>query len=144
MCNTNIQEETILEQIKMINEEDNKIVSNIVDNFINKIYDEINNNENFSLKHGFLTIGKLLVILAQSLCDNEEHFSKECDLAKDIVLNKIMEAIMPKVDCGKVIDKDFDIEDLSIRRIMLTLGIAIDYIMWKTDLAKKYQENSIK
>ncbi|MGO0862627.1 hypothetical protein, partial [Clostridioides difficile] len=132
------------EQIKMINEEDNKIVSNIVDNFINKIYDEINNNENFSLKHGFLTIGKLLVILAQSLCDNEEHFSKECDLAKDIVLNKIMEAIMPKVDCGKVINEDFDIEDLSIRRIMLTLGITIDYIMWKTDLAKKYQENSIK
>ncbi|MCC0635212.1 MULTISPECIES: hypothetical protein [unclassified Clostridioides] len=144
MCNTNIQEETILEQIKRINEEDNNIVTNIVDNFINKLYDEINNNENFSLKHGFLTIGKLLVILAQSLCDNEEHFSKECDLAKDIVLNKIMEAIMPKVDCGKVIDEDFDIEDLSIRRIMLTLGIAIDYIIWKTDLTKKYQENSIK
>ncbi|MCC0638935.1 MULTISPECIES: hypothetical protein [unclassified Clostridioides] len=144
MCNTNIQEETILEQIKRINEEDNNIVTNIVDNFINKLYDEINNNENFSLKHGFLTIGKLLVILAQSLCDNEEHFSKECDLAKDIVLNKIMEAIMPKVDYGKVIDEDFDIEDLSIRRIMLTLGIAIDYIIWKTDLTKKYQENSIK
>ncbi|MCC0628545.1 hypothetical protein IR152_01140 [Clostridioides sp. ES-S-0108-01] len=144
MCNTNIQEETILEQIKKINEEDNKIVTNIVDNFINKIYDEINNNENFSLKHGFLIVGKLLVILAQSLCDNEEHFSKECDEAKDMVLNKIMEAIMPKVDCGKVIDEDFDIENLSIRRIMLALGIAIDYIMWKTDLAKNYQENNIK
>nr|UWI48869.1 hypothetical protein NZ312_12205 [Clostridioides difficile] len=51
---------------------------------------------------------------------------------------------MPKVDCGKVINEDFDIEDLSVRRTMLTLGITIDYIMWKTDLAKKYQENSIK
>ncbi|HFL2420515.1 TPA: hypothetical protein ACG3PC_000161 [Clostridioides difficile] len=144
MCNKNIQEETILEQIKKINEEDNKIVTNIVDNIINKIYDEISNNENFSLKHSFLTVGRLLVILAQSLCDNEEHFSKECDLAKDMVLNKIMEAIMPKGDYEKVTEDDFDIENLSIRRIMLALGITVDYIIWKTDLAKSYQENSNK
>ena len=50
-----------------------------------------------------------------------------------------MPSILPKIDGEKIIEEDYDMENLSIRRLMLSVGTLIDYIFWRSELSN-YQK----
>jgi hypothetical protein len=47
--------------------------------------------------------------------------------------------VFPRFQDGKNVEEGSDLENLSIRRIMLALGTAVDYVIWRTELSN-YQQ----
>ena len=108
-------------------------IYDIVESIKNRL---VNKEDDFSLRHAYKTLSKVLVLLTQGLCESEEHFHKEIAIAQNVAIDKIVTSIFPKQDeNGNILEEDFDMENLSVRRVMLALGTAIDYVIWRQDLA---------
>lgn len=135
MDNT-LQNDPAFDKVSEISIKDVEISRQFVDKTLNVLKEEFDNNPDFTVKHGFLGLSKTILALSQSLCENSEQYSYEMGKAQDIATKKVMPSILPKLDGDKIIEKDYDMEDLSIRRIMMTIGTVIDYVFWRNDLSR--------
>lgn len=127
------------ETIKDLNEKDHELMQPVLDKLMEVLGQEMSSKNDFGVKHGYMAVGKLLIFLSQSLCKDEGHFKEELERAQDLAIERVVQSILPKIEDGKIAEQGYDLENLSIRRIMITLGTAVDYVLWRTELAN-YQQ----
>lgn len=132
----NLQNDPAFDKVTEISVKDTEISREFVTKLIDLLKNELNENTEFGVKHGYLSLSRGIIALSQSLCENREEYLKEMEKAQDIATKRIMPAILPKVDKDEIIDENYDMDDLSIRRIMMTIGTVIDYVFWRSDLAQ--------
>lgn len=136
---TDTQVDETFESIKEINEQDNALMQPVLEKIMDVLGEELKAENSFSTKHGYMAVGKLLIYLSQSLCKDEEHFKSELAASQDMAIDRVVQSILPKIQDGKITEEGYDLENLSIRRIMLALGTAVDYVIWRTELSN-YQQ----
>lgn len=123
--------EKVNEQIK----KDNEIAEKCVNKFADTLNDFMRDDKEFSMKHGFIALGRTLVYLTQTLCKDAQHFEQEVEKANTLMADKMMTSLMPLTQDGKIVDKDYDIEDVSVRRVLMALGCGVDYVFWRNELS---------
>lgn len=131
-----LQNDPAFEKVSEISVKDTEISKEFINKALELLREEFNNNDDFTIKHGFLSLSKLIIALAQSLCETSEEYVSEIEKAQNIATNKVMPAILPKFNEDETIEDGYDMEDLSIRRIMMTMGSTIDYVFWRNDLSQ--------
>lgn len=132
----NLQNDVVFEKIAEITKQDKLICDDFTNKTIELLRSELENKENgFNVKHGFLSLSKAIIALSQTLCDSEEHYNQELLKAQSVAIDRVMPAILPKTDGDKIAEDDYDMENLSIRRLMMTIGTTIDYIFWRSELS---------
>lgn len=135
-----LQNDPVFDKMTEVAKQDKLICDDFVNKTVELLKSELENKDNhFNVKHGFLSLSKSIIALAQSLCDNEEHYNEELIKAQSVVIDRVMPSILPKIDGEKIIEEDYDMENLSIRRLMLSVGTLIDYIFWRSELSN-YQK----
>lgn len=137
--NFDLQQDKTLEIIREESIRDNKIIEPVLDKILTILSEEIQSDNEFQVKHGLLLAGRALVYLSQALCKDEAMFTEELDKSQTLAIDRIVSSIMPKVEDGKIVEEGYDLENLSIRRIMMALGTAVDYVMWRTEMSH-YQD----
>lgn len=130
-----LQDETLI-KIQEEAEKDNAIVENVIGKVIEILNQELSADNDFYIKHGYMVIGRVLVYLSQALCKDEAMFIAELEKAREIAVNRMIDSVLPKVEDGKIVEEGYDMENLSIRRIMMSLGTAVDYALWKTEMSQ--------
>jgi hypothetical protein len=133
------QVDETFESLKEINEQDNALMQPVLEKLMDTLGEALKAENAFSTKHGYMAVGKLLIYLSQSLCKDEEHFKSELEASQDMAIDRVVQSILPKIQDGKIVEEGYDLENLSIRRIMLALGTAVDYVIWRTELSN-YQQ----
>lgn len=139
MDNIDTHVDEAFDTIKELNEKDTEIMQPVLEKLMTMLGEELSAKNEFGVKHGYMAVGKLLIYLSQSLCKDEEMFKEELDKSQELAINRIVQSILPKIEDGKIVEQGYDLENLSIRRIMISLGTAVDYTLWRTELAN-YQE----
>lgn len=136
MENINLQNDVVFEKLAEMTIQDQSICKDFVEKTVELLRDKLENPEDqFNVKHGFLGLSKVLVALSQTLCEDEKHYNEELSKAQSVAIDRIIPAILPKVEGEKIVESDYDMENLSIRRLMISLGAAIDYIFWRSELS---------
>lgn len=139
----NLQNDIVFEKIAEITQQDKVITQNFVDKTVELLKEELENPENnFNIKHGFLGLSKAIIALTQSLCDNEEHYNNELSKAQAVAIDRMMPSILPKVEDDKIVEDNYDMDNLSIRRLMMMIGTAMDYIFWRAELSNYSETRS--
>lgn len=130
--------EKVNEQIK----KDNTIAEKCVNEFADVLNKFIKEDKEFSSKHGFIALGRTLVYLTQTLCKDAEHFESEIEKANALMADKMMLSLMPLTKDGKIVEENFDIEDVSVRRVLMALGCGVDYVFWRNELSSYSEKRS--
>lgn len=136
MEGTNLQNDPVMDKIKVITEQDREIVDEAVGTILEHLKSKLDKQENFTLKHGYLTCAKAMIYLSQALCDSEEEFEAELNAAQVVAIDRVMPSILPKIEDGKIVEEGYDLENLSVRRLMMTMGTTVDYIFWRNEISK--------
>lgn len=121
----------IFEGVQKVSQKDNEIMTPVLEKILNIISDELDADNGFTVRQGYIALTKSLVYLSQALCENEEFFKNEINVAQKIALEKVIPSMLPSVEDGKDIDENYDMEDLSVRRLMMALAQAGEYIIWR-------------
>lgn len=138
MKNKNKNEKTIeynkdeiFGEVQKVSQKDNELVTPVLEKILKVISDELDADNGFTVRQGYIVLIKSLVYLSQALCESEEFFRNEIDAAQKIALEKVVPAMLPKVKEGKVIDEEYDKENLSVRRMMMAIAQSGEYIIWR-------------
>lgn len=137
--NNNTQVDPVFEEMQAESVKDKELVEPVLQKVLDILSEELNADNDFKIKHGFILVGKALVYLSQALCQSEEHFEKEITAAQHLAIDRMIAATLPQVEDGKIVEQGYDLENLSVRRIMMALGSAVDYVLWRTDMSN-YQK----
>jgi hypothetical protein len=135
MDNSQQLKDPVFEAVRQISEKDGKISERAVAKFVEVLKTLFDNDEEFTTKHGFIALGRAIVYLSQTFCKDNEHFEIEVEKAENLAVEKMLPSIMPVMQDGKIIG-DFDAEDTSVRRVIMALGTAIDYTIWRNELSQ--------
>lgn len=134
--NLDLQNDPVFDKVSELTRLDQEIADRTVTKFLDILKDELENSEDYGLKHGFIALSKTMIFLSQSLCENEEEFNAELHAAQNVAINRMVPAILPKIEEGEIVEEGYDLENLSIRRIMMSIGTAIDYVFWRNEISK--------
>ncbi len=126
-----IKKDKIFEEVQKISKKDNEIMSPALEKILKVISDELDTDNEFTIRQGYIALSKALVYISQALCDNEEFFKTEVEASQKIALDKIIPSMLPNIKDGKIIDENYDKEDLSVRRMMMAIAQAGEYIIWR-------------
>jgi hypothetical protein len=126
-----IKKDKVFEEVQDISKKDNEIMAPALEKILKVISDELDADNEFTVRQGYIALSKALVYISQALCENEEFFKKEIDAAQKIALEKVIPAMLPLIKDGKIVDENYDKEDLSVRRMMMALAQAEEYIIWR-------------
>ena len=121
----------IFEEVQKFSQKDNEIATPILEKILKVISDELDADNDFTVRQGYIALTKSLVYLSQALCENEEFFKNEIDAAQRIALEKVIPAMLPSIKDGKILDENYDKENLSVRRMMMALAQSGEYIIWR-------------
>lgn len=121
---------------------DQEISERCVTEFIGIIKKFLEEDEEFTTKHGFLALGRTIVYLTQTFCKDNEHFEYEIEKANALAVDKMMLSLMPAMKDGKIIDENFDQEDVSLRRVLMAIGALVDYTFWRNELSNYAQKRA--
>lgn len=125
----------IVDEIQETLDNDTRIVSEFSSkNIIDPLLEEIMKHEEFNIKHGFLSLAKAMVFLTRTYYNTDEEFDSDYKKAQDVAINRIINSITPKVENGEIVEENYDLENLSIRRLMLAFASSIDYTFWKLEV----------
>ena len=126
-----IKKDKVFEEVQDISKKDNEIMAPVLEKILKVISDELDDDNEFTVRQGYIALSKALVYISQALCENEEFFKKEIDEAQKIALEKIIPSMLPLIKDGKIVEENYDKEDLSVRRMMMALAQAGEYIIWR-------------
>ncbi len=126
-----IKKDKVFEEVQDISKKDNEIMAPALEKILKVISDELDADNEFTVRQGYIALSKALVYISQALCENEEFFKKEIDAAQKIALEKIIPSMLPLIKDGKIVDENYDKEDLSVRRMMMAIAQAGEYIIWR-------------
>ena len=121
----------IFGEVQKVSQKDNEIMGPVLEKILKIISDELDADNDFTVRQGYIALTKSLVYLSQALCENEEFFRNEINAAQKIALEKVIPAMLPNVEDGKIIDEDYDKENLSVRRMMMAIAQSGEYIIWR-------------
>lgn len=98
--------------------------------FINETLNRINvlmkdKNTEFNINHGFQALGKCINFLGQLLYPSLEAFQNDLVLSHKIVVENVMESL-----------PDEDLNNFSLKRLMMVSGSLIDYVYWRKALGE--------
>lgn len=125
----------IFDLIGDITKRDNMIADSIVDDIIDIINKRLNEDDEFKAKNGFLALSKVIMTLSQGLCKDKDDFLKQYDKALNLANDKIIECFYPVTNDGKIVDDNYDNDDLSLKRIIMALAMTIHVAYYRTELA---------
>lgn len=134
-----LDKDKIFEEVQKVSKEDNEIMNPVLEKILKVISDELDADNGFTIRQGYVALNKALVYLSQALCEDEEFFKNEIDLSQKIALEKVIPAMLPSVKDGKITDENYDKEDLSVRRMMMALAQAGEYVIWRM-LVSNFQD----
>jgi hypothetical protein len=134
------QLDPVFEKMQEDSKKDKELCEPVLQKVLDVLSDELNADSEFKIRHGFTVVGKALVYLAQAMCQSEEHFNTEISAAQHLAIDRMIAATMPKIEDGKIVEEGYDLENLSIRRIMMALGCGVDYVLWRTDMSNYQKE----
>lgn len=129
----------IFEEVQKVSQKDNEIMAPALEKILKVISDELDADNEFTVRQGYIALNKALVYLSQALCEDEEFFRNEIDSAQRIALEKVVPSMLPSVKDGKITDESYDKEDLSVRRMMMALAQAGEYVIWRM-LVSNFQD----
>lgn len=135
----------IFEEAQKFSQKDNEIAAPVLEKMLELISNELDADNEFTVRQGYIALTKAFVYLSQALCEDEEFFRKEIDAAQRIALDKVIPAMLPTIKDGKIVDEDYDQENLSIRRMMMALAQSGEYIIWRmlvTNLQEMKNQNN--
>lgn len=132
-------EDKILDQINAQSEKDRNTAEECAKKIMEILSKEME-REDFNVKHGFLSLARSIIYLSQSFCKDADEFNAEMEKADKLAVDKMIYSIMPTMKDGRVIDEDFDMDNLKVSRLMMAFGIGIDYTFWKSELGKYASE----
>lgn len=133
--NTNEMTDPVFKKISDTTENDKVIAEQVVQKISALLKESLDEIEDFTVKHAFLALSRSMGYLTQVFTENPEEFAEEMDKANFLAVEKMMPSIMPKMQDGKIIEEDFDKDDLSLKRILMALSCAVDYTFWRNELA---------
>lgn len=128
---TEYNNDEIFAEVQKVSQKDNEIMTPVLEKILKVLSDELDTDNGFTVRQGYIALTKSLVYLSQALCKDEEFFRNEIDAAQKIALEKVIPAMLPDVKDGKIIDENYDKEDLSVRRMMIALAQSGEYIIWR-------------
>lgn len=124
-------QDEIFKEVQKISQKDNEIMSPVLERILKVISDELDADNDFTVRQGYIALSKAFVYLSQALCENEEFFRSEVNASQKIALENIIPSMLPNVKDGKIIDENYDKENLSVRRMMMALAQSGEYIIWR-------------
>lgn len=135
MIKTNEISDPVFDKISKITETDHRIAEEAISDISVMLKEYLDNKEDFTVKHAFLALSRSMGYLTKVFTNSPEEFDMEMEKANKLAVEKMMPSIMPKMQDGKIIEENFDMEDLSLRRVLMALSCAVDYTFWKNELA---------
>lgn len=141
MSEMNTQLDPVMEQMQIDAQKDKELVEPVLQEVLNLLSDKLNvEGTEFKIKHGYTVVGKALVYLSQALCKSVEQFESEITEAQGLAVNRLVPALLPHIENGRIAEEGYDLENLSVRRIMMALGAGVDYVLWRTDMSNYQKE----
>lgn len=132
---TNEMADPVFKKITETTENDKQIAEVAVKKISELLKGLLDEVDDFTVKHAFLALSRSMGYLTQAFTNSPEEFEEEMDKANALAVEKMMPSIMPKMQDGKIIEEDFDMNDLSLKRILMALSCAVDYTFWRNELA---------
>lgn len=134
--------EEALEETKENDELMRPLVDEIVKSLIEKIDDPdcfLDSNSSFSV------LAKSITYLSQMYCDSHDHFNDELRIVNDLVTTNVMASLGAYADDDQVFNKvvyndEVDLENFTLRRLMMLSASIIEYTLWRLKLNKKIEE----
>ena len=81
----------------------------------------------------FLALGYNLISVASILCEKDT-YEVDATRARHLAKNKVIPSVMPLCRDGEIVDEDFEKDDLSLRKLLMSLGFSIEDMIWRKEL----------
>ncbi|MCR3758661.1 hypothetical protein [Clostridium felsineum] len=119
-----LQKDPTIQKAIKITKDNDLITKDFVDKTLSELSELISDeNTEFNIKHGFQALAKCINYLGEGLCDSYEDFQNELAITHKLISEKVMQAIPSE-----------DMENFSLRRLMILSGSLIDYVFWREAL----------
>lgn len=134
-----LAQDPVLKRAMELTKEDVDNTESLVTELLNICMNKLE-NEGMSIKHIFLSLGKTIAYMSQTMCVDKEHFERELSAANALVIKNIFPALGANAYDNELnassevtFNGEFDEENFNIRRLLLLAGALIDYTYWKTN-----------
>ena len=81
----------------------------------------------------FLALGYNLISVASILCEKDT-YEVDAARAKYLAENKIVPSVMPLCRDGEIVDEDFEKDDLSLKKLLMSVGFSLENMIWRNEL----------
>ena len=132
--NANMQTDPVFDKINDRMNNDKKVAMDFTNDIIDMLHKGLKRGK-LNLTQVYIALADALIGVTQALCEDEEHYKAEYNIANKMATNKVIPVFLPKLTADGKIPEDYDKENLSIRRIMFTLASSIEYALWRGQLA---------
>ena len=106
-----------------------------------------NEEKKYKVSQMFHALGRVIVYITQSLCENREEFEKELAKSKTLINENIFPALGSNAfdeELNKngvvTFNGTFNEENFNVRRLMMLAGSMIEYIYWRLDYNMAFSE----
>lgn len=126
----------VFDEVNEKTRQDQMIAERCTEKLADIIKEQMDNDPEFNVKHGFLALGRTIIYLSQTFCKDAQQFEFELEKSNALAVDKMMASLMPTMKDGKIVDENFDMEDVSLRRVLMATGSLVDYTFWRNELSQ--------
>lgn len=121
-----------------------------VEDMYEKLYNLVADKEvEFDILDAFSTLGKTGLYLCQSYFNSKEEFDKEYEISRKLVTENLLQALGVNADNEELnrnsvvtYNGERDMENFSLRRIMMLSFLLNEYALWQLTLSKTFSKLS--
>lgn len=136
MQDLNTHIDPVFEKIKDEHSRLRAVAEPVALELLDLIKEEYKNNDEFTIKAALLTMSQLAMYVGQSLYSSHEDFTKDLEIVDKQTLHRVLQSFYPQMDGNVIKEEDYDLGNLSLRRIFITLAGAMDASLWQASLAE--------